>query len=227
MDLHVFLQIDFPYSTATTANKLTAFFVLCSLKRKPGSLFHCVKKKPCLWEEQQPDSENTAEEMIQTNIPETLSSEKTKQDRINHLEKPGDTSQRVLTKLTWTTSLPSNQSATVSSLSHTEGPQSRMLPPEGGDRETNMQKLAGLEKEAERLRRLLGLEITKTTQGTMTTDDNSTEKPKQGVESTPASSASREVGCQTDVAEVSRVHSKHFRFIMMTVLTYPKGDASK
>ncbi|XP_010730438.3 MORC family CW-type zinc finger protein 3 [Larimichthys crocea] len=174
-----------------------------SLKRKPGSLFHCVKKKPCLWEEQQPDSENTTEEMIQTNIPETLSSEKTKQDRINHLEKPGDTSQRVLTKLTWTTSLPSNQSATVSSLSHTEGPQSRMLPPEGGDRETNMQKLAGLEKEAERLRRLLGLEITKTTQGTMTTDDSSTEKPKQGVESTPASSASREVGCQTDVAESS------------------------
>ncbi len=75
-----------------------------------------------------------------------------------------------------------------------------------------MQKLAGLEKEAQRLRRLLGLEITKATQGTMTTADSGAEKPKGA-----ASTAGREVGCQTDVAEVSRVHSQYFRFIMMTV----------
>ncbi|XP_044061161.1 MORC family CW-type zinc finger protein 3 isoform X2 [Siniperca chuatsi] len=177
-----------------------------SHKRKSGSLFYCVKKKPCLWEEQQPDSENMAEEMNpekQRKKPETLSLEKTKQDSSSQVEKPGDTAQRNPTSLTWTHSLPSTQTVMVSPLSRTEGPRSRPLPPEGSDEEANVQKLAGLEKEAQKLRRLLGLEITKTTRGTMTTADSSAEKPKGRLVTPPVSTASREVGCQTDVAESS------------------------
>lgn len=62
-----------------------------------------------------------------------------------------------------------------------------------------MQKLAALEKEVQRLRRFLDLEITKTTQGTMTAADSCTEK----LEELSASTARREVSCQTDVDEVS------------------------
>ncbi|XP_073343148.1 MORC family CW-type zinc finger protein 3 [Pagrus major] len=166
-----------------------------SLKRKPGSLFYCVKKKPCLWEVRQPASENMAGENNpgeQKDIPETPSSEKTKQDSSSRAEKQADTAQRVLTNLTWTHSLTSTQTVKVSPLSRTEGPRSRPPPPQGSDREANVQKLAGLEKEAQRLRRLLGLEITKATRGTMTT-----------AEGGPATTASREVGCQTDEAESS------------------------
>ncbi|XP_028444688.1 MORC family CW-type zinc finger protein 3 [Perca flavescens] len=161
-----------------------------SLKRKPGSLFYCVKKKPCLSEEQQPVSEV-----------ETLSLEKTKLDSGGQVEKPSDVAQRTPTCLTWTHSLPFTQTVMVSPLSRTEGQRSRPLPPEGSDREANAQKLAGLEKELQRLRRLLGLEVTKTTQGTMTTADISAEQPTQGLVTPPASTASREVGCQTEVAE--------------------------
>lgn len=190
-------------------------FVLHSLKRKSGSLFYCVKKKPCLRGERQPVSENMAEEMNpekQTKIPETLSSGKTKRDSSSQVERPCDTAQRTPTSLTWTHSLPSTQTVMVSPLSRTEGPRSRPLPPERSDQEANVQKLAGLEKEAQRLRRLLGLEITKATQGTMTTADGSAEKPKGA-----ASTASREVGCQTDAAEVSRVYTQYFRFTTMMI----------
>ncbi|KAM9357070.1 MORC family CW-type zinc finger protein 3 [Symphorus nematophorus] len=169
-----------------------------SFKRKSGSLFYCVKKRPCLREQKQPDSQNMSEEMNpkkQTNVPQMPSVEKTKQDNSSRVEKPVDAAQRILTSHTWTHPLPSTQTVMVSPLSRTDGPRSRPLPPEGSDREANMQRLAGLEKEAQILRRLLGLEIKKTTQGTMTTADSSTEKP--------ASTASREVSCQTDVAESS------------------------
>ncbi|XP_036933595.1 MORC family CW-type zinc finger protein 3 isoform X3 [Acanthopagrus latus] len=166
-----------------------------SLKRKPGSLFYCVKKKPCLWEVRKPDSENMAEEKNpgkQKDATETPSSEKTKQDGSSRAEKQADKAQRVVTNLTWTHSLPSTQTVMVSPLSRTEGPRSRPPPPQGSDWDVNVQRLAGLEKEAQRLRRLLGLEIKKTTQGTMTTADGG-----------PATADSREVGCQTDDAESS------------------------
>lgn len=185
-------------------------FVLCSHKRKSESFTEPKSKKACLWEEQQP--ENTAEEMNsekQTNAPETPSSEVTMQDDRNLAEKPGDTAQRIL-NLTLTTSLPSTQTATVSPLSQTAPLEST---PDGSGREANLQKLAALEEEAQRLRRLLGLEVMKTTQGTMTTADTSSEKPAGG----PVAPASREVGCQTAVAEVSRVYTQYFSFIMMTI----------
>ncbi|XP_042275013.1 MORC family CW-type zinc finger protein 3 [Thunnus maccoyii] len=172
-----------------------------SLKRKPGSLFYCVKKKPCLWEKQQPDNGNTAEELHpekQTNVPE-----KNKQGSSSWLDKTGDTVQQGSSTLPWYNSLSSTQTVVVSPLSRTEGQRSRPLPPEGSDWEAKVQKLAGLEKEAQRLRRLLGLEISKTTQGTMTTADSSTEKQKGQPVTPPASTATRAVGCQTDVAESS------------------------
>ncbi|XP_070692754.1 MORC family CW-type zinc finger protein 3 [Pempheris klunzingeri] len=184
-----------------------------SLKRKAGSLFYSVKKKPCVLEEQ-PDSEVTAEKMNpekQINITETPSSKKTKQDSSSsssRVEKPGDTAQRTTSSLSWTHSPPPTQTVMVSPLSRSEEPWSRPLPPEGSDREADLLKLAGLEKAAQRLRRLLGLEITKTTQGTMTTADGSAGKQGGrggggGATTSSASTASREVGCQTDVAESS------------------------
>ncbi|KAI9526720.1 hypothetical protein NQZ68_036513 [Dissostichus eleginoides] len=159
-----------------------------SLKRKPGSLFYCVNK-PYLREKQQP--EDVTEKMNpvqQTQRPETLSSKKTKGSS-SRVEKPSDAAQRPPTSLTWNPSLPLAQTVMVSPLSRTEGPWSRPLPSEGIDLEAHVQKLALLEKEAQKVRRLLGLEISKTTQGTMTTRSEST--------------ASRAVGCQTDAAESS------------------------
>lgn len=208
------LQVNFPHSALLQTNLLA--FVLCSYKRKSGPISSCVKKKPCLLKEQQPDSENMAEEVNpekKTNTPEALSSEKTRQDRSSQAEKPGDMPQRIFSNLTWTHSLPSTQTVVVSPLSRTEGPRSRPLPPEESNQMANEQKLAGLEKEAQRLRQLLGLEITKTTQGTMTTADCSPDKPKERLATPQASTASREVGCQTDVDEVSLY--TRFRFIMM------------
>ncbi|KAF3693959.1 MORC family CW-type zinc finger protein 3 Nuclear matrix protein 2 [Channa argus] len=182
-------------------------------KRKLGSLFHCLKKKPYLWEERQPDSENVTEEVNsekQTNVPETFFLEtKTKQDCSNQVEKSGDSTQQTPTTLTWTHSLPSTQTLVVSPLSRTEG--TRPLPLEGSDREAKMQKLVGLEKEVQRLRKLLGLEITKTSQGTMTVAESSTENPKEPA----ASSESREVGCQTDVAESSTSSSRSARALLV------------
>lgn len=169
-----------------------------------------MRKKPCLWEEQQPDYGNTAEELHpqkQTNVPETLFSEKTRQESSSWLDKTGDTVQQTSSTLLWYHSLPSTQTVVVSPLSRADGKQNRPLPPEGSDREAKIQRLAGLEKEVQRLRRLLGLEITKTTQGTMTTADSSTEKEKGPLVTPPASTAMRTVGCQSDVAEVSRVYT--------------------
>ncbi|XP_034739098.1 MORC family CW-type zinc finger protein 3 isoform X1 [Etheostoma cragini] len=161
-----------------------------SHKRKSGSSIYSVKKKSCLLEGQQPSSEV-----------EPLSLEKTKQDSSGRDKKPSDAAQRTPTCLTWTHSLPCTQTVMVSPLSRTEGQPSRLLPPEGSDREANLQKLAGLEKEVQRLQRLLGLEFTKTSQGTMTTADSSAKQPIRGLVTPPASTASREVACQTEVAE--------------------------
>jgi len=144
-----------------------------------------------------------------TDIPETVFSEKTRPGGSSRVEKQGDAAQRTPTNLSWNHSLPSTQTVMVSPLSRTEGPWSRM-PPEGSGWEANVQKLAGLEKEAQRLRRLLNLEVTKTTQGTMTTADRSSEKSTAGPETRPASRAGREVGCQTDLSEVSRIYTQYF-----------------
>lgn len=144
-----------------------------------------------------------AEEMNTEKQAETPSAEKSSQDGSGRVEKQGDTGQRILSSPTRSHLLPSTQTMMVPPLSRTEGPRSRPLPLEGTDREANVQKLAGLEKEVQRLQRILGLEITKATQGTMTTADSCTEKPKEGLPTPPASGDCREVGCQTDMVESS------------------------
>lgn len=160
------------------------------LKRKSRLIICYGKKRQCLREEWQPDPDSPEK---QTHV------EKTKQDSSSRAEKPGESWQQTVTGLTWSHSLPSTQTVMVSPLSRTEGPWSRELPLKGGEREAKVQKLAALEKELQGLRRLLDLEVTKTSQGTMTAADSGTDDPKDPTVST----ASREVGCQTDVAESS------------------------
>lgn len=155
------------------------------------------KKRQCLRED--PDSPEK-----QTHA------EKTKHDCSSRAEKPGESWLQAATGLTWSHSLPSAQTVMVSPLSRTEGPRSRQLPLKGGEREAKVQKLATLEKEVQGLRRLLELEVTKMSQGTMTAADGGKDDTKDPATST----ANREVGCQTDMAEVSRVYSS----IIITVI---------
>lgn len=166
------------------------------------SLFYVVKKKRYLWKLHQSDSAVTDKELHsgkQSDIVKTLSPEKNKKDASSRVENSDTNPPQTHTGNTWQHSLPSTQTVIVPPLSRTEGQQSRVLPTEGVNREAKMQRLVGLEKEAEKLRSLLGLEITKTTQGTMTNDDSDEKSPTQTLEKP---SGRKEVGCQTDMAEV-------------------------
>lgn len=125
-----------------------------------------MNKKTCL-PEQRAFSEN---------VEGILSSEKSKNDRSSRADEDGDTLER-----------------DVSTQSPGSSPQSGPLLPDERDQVVNLQRLAALEKEVLKLRKLLGLRVHRTTQGTITTE----EKPKDAV-------ANPSVGCQTDVAEVSR-----------------------
>ncbi|XP_059201447.1 MORC family CW-type zinc finger protein 3 [Centropristis striata] len=177
---------------------------LLRFKRKLGVLVYSAKKKRHVLEERQPGSEDmTKVKNPEKQKHEIWSVEKTTVDSSSRVEKPGDAAQRTSTSLPWTHSLTSTQTVMVSPLSRTEGQRSRPLPPEGSDRKANVQRLAVLEIEAKRLRKLLGLEIKTTSQGTMTTDKSSAEKPNREPVALPASTASREVGCQTDVTQSS------------------------
>lgn len=64
----------------------------------------------------------------------------------------------------------------------------------------NKLRLAQLEREAQQLRRLLGLEATTTSQGTMTTSD--LDQPDGPQAAAAVVKSSTEVVCQTDTAEV-------------------------
>ncbi|KAM4555109.1 MORC family CW-type zinc finger protein 3 [Odontesthes bonariensis] len=162
-----------------------------SLKRKSESLYYCVIKKKYA-DGQQSDSGNVAEDLHSAKQTKTFG--KNSSGQVENSE----TLQQTPTCPTRTQSLPATQTMVVSPLNRREGPQSRTLPPEGGDGEAKALRLAALEKEVLKLRSILGQEVLKTTQGTMTTDDSSAEKPNQkSVTPTP----SKEVGCQTDLAE--------------------------
>ncbi|XP_063342648.1 MORC family CW-type zinc finger protein 3 [Pelmatolapia mariae] len=174
-----------------------------SPKRKSDSIFYGVKKKRYLWKLHQPDSGVTDKELHsgkQSDIFKTLSPEKNKKDASSRVENSDTNPPQTHTSNTWQHSLPSTQTVMVPPLSRTEGQQSRVLPTEGVNREAKMQRLVGLEKEAEKLRSLLGLEITKTTQGTMTNDDSDEKSPTQTL---AKPTGHKEVGCQTDMAECS------------------------
>lgn len=183
---------------------------MCSRKRKPESFFTYETKKP--WKGSQPDSEKSTEDLHPGKQTNTF-----KKSNSSHGEK-SNTLLQIPTSHTWTHSPLAAQTVVVSPLSRTEGPQGRTLPPEGGDREAKVQKLASLEREVQRLRGLLGLEVPRTTQGTMTAAEELTDAPKEGLEGKTATTTSREVGCQTVTAEVSaasyktRVNHKNEKF---------------
>ncbi|KAF7667635.1 hypothetical protein LDENG_00054710 [Lucifuga dentata] len=180
-----------------------------SQNRKPRS-FYCLKKRLRLLEEQQPGLENMAEDLNPgkvANMSKRLSSEKTEQDSSRQMEVPGDAAQQSTSSLVWRDSLLSSETMMASPLSQREESQSRMLAPVGGNRKAKVQKLAELENEAQRLRRELGLEINKTTQGMMTVDKTSPENQVGGPLTVPAATATREVGCQTDMSEQSTTSS--------------------
>lgn len=106
-----------------------------------------------------------------------MSTEKSKNDRSSRADDDGET-------------------LDVSTQRSGSSPQSGPLSPGGRDLVTDLQRLAYLEKEVQKLRKLLGLRgQLSTTQGTMTAE----EKPKVA----PGNKASRDIGCQTDGAEVS------------------------
>lgn len=76
---------------------------------------------------------------------------------------------------------------------------SRPLVREDDSQEARVTKLDELEKEIQRLRQLLGFDIAKKTQGTMTTAICNTENPKEEQEA----KATREIGCQAEITENS------------------------
>ncbi|MEQ2300349.1 hypothetical protein AMECASPLE_024478, partial [Ameca splendens] len=159
-----------------------------SRKRKSEPIFTYMTKR---WRQQQLDSGKAAQNLPpgkQTNAFKKDSSSQVEQTPTNH---------------TWTYSPLATQTVVVSPL-RTERRQSKALPPELGEREVKIQKLAELEREAERLRILLGLEVSKTTQGTMTTADSVIEK--EGMGGSRASTTSKEVGCQAVMAEVRTIY---------------------
>lgn len=174
-----------------------------SPKRESDSIFYGVKKKRYLWKLRQPDSGATDKELHsgkQSDVFKTLSPEKNKKDASSRVENSDTNPPQTHTGNTWQHSPPSTQTVMVPPLSRTEGQQSGVLPTEGVNREAKMQRLVGLEKEAEKLRSLLGLEITKTTQGTMTNDDSDEKSPTQTL---AKPTGRKEVGCQMDMAECS------------------------
>ncbi|XP_038142559.1 MORC family CW-type zinc finger protein 3 [Cyprinodon tularosa] len=163
-----------------------------SRKRKSEPIFTYITKKR--WRQQQLDSGNAAE-----HLPLEKQTNTFRKDSSSQVEKPNNLQQNP-TNNTWTYSTQATQTVVVSPL-RTERPQSRALPPELGEREVKVQKLAALEREAERLRSLLGLEVSKKTQGTMTTADSVAEKGGMG--RSTASTTSKDVGCQTTMPECS------------------------
>lgn len=163
-----------------------------SHKRKSQPIFTYISKKR--WRQQQSDSGNGGED-----VPPGTQTNTFKKDSSSQVEK-SNAMQQTPTNHTWTYSPLATQTVMVSPL-RTERSQSKALPPEQGEREAKLQKLATLEKETERLRSLLGLEVSKTTQGTMTTADSDAEKDGEG--RSTKSTTSKDVGCQTVMAECS------------------------
>lgn len=156
-----------------------------------------MSKKTCHWDNEQTRPEITGPE-LQTQSSETPSSEPPRQDGSGPAVEPTDASQR----LTGSHSASSTQTAAVSPLSRTEN---GAPPPQQSEQVANELRLARLEREAQELRRLLGLEATRTGQDRTTPSDLVPDKP-DGFQAAAAAAAvvrtSREVGCQTDMAEV-------------------------
>ncbi|KAM6923955.1 MORC family CW-type zinc finger protein 3 [Xenentodon cancila] len=151
-------------------------------KRKSESVLHSGIKKQCYLEKKQPDSANIVEELHpakQVNTSKTVSSSQVENS---------DALQQTTTSHNLTYVLPATQTGMVFPLSRMEV----LVPLEAGDREATVQRLATLENEVTRLRSLLGLKVIKMNQGTMTTADSSTEKPKEAKEPSEQNKPRRE-----------------------------------
>ncbi|KAM6953332.1 uncharacterized protein FYW47_013955 [Aplochiton taeniatus] len=121
-----------------------------------------MDKRQCLWAEPIIVSEETGEEMP-PGKDATEPAEMTKRDSTSRVEKTPSTRlgpSQPSSSLAWTHPTPSTQTVMVSPLSRSEGLRSRTMSSEGGDREAMVQKLASLEKETQRLRRMLALSTT-------------------------------------------------------------------
>ncbi|XP_056132282.1 MORC family CW-type zinc finger protein 4-like [Lampris incognitus] len=157
------------------------------------------EKKPRLWEETQTVLECAAEVLHlgnEASEPQTASWEMCKQASTGRVEKLVDDVQKS-SRFTSTQFLPSTQTMMASPLSQTGGQWSRPLPLEGVDRETMMPRLSGIEKEAQRLRKLLAMEGEKITQGMMTTDATSS-----AMETEMVAVAAKEFSYQTEVGHL-------------------------
>ncbi|RVE67323.1 hypothetical protein OJAV_G00101870 [Oryzias javanicus] len=155
--------------------------------RNPELRSYHGKKKQSLFGETEFSSRNVDEDLH----PRKQPSSQVKTDG-SHSENSGALQLNPTgTSHTWSHSFQTTQTVKVPPLSRGGHP---LQPPEGGDREAKLQRLASLEKEVLRLRGVLGMEVGRTTQGTMTAEEECAEKE-----------ASREVGCQTDPPECPSV----------------------
>lgn len=151
-----------------------------------------MSKKTCHWDNEQTGPEITGPE-LQTKSSEMASSETSRQDGSGPAVEPTDAAQRLIGPH----SASSTQTAAVSPLSRTEN---GTPPPQQSEQVANELRLARLKTEAQELRRLLGLEATRTGQGRTTPTDLVPDQPD--VFQAAVVRTSREVGCQTDMAEV-------------------------
>uniref|UniRef100_A0A672IYR7 CW-type domain-containing protein n=1 Tax=Salarias fasciatus TaxID=181472 RepID=A0A672IYR7_SALFA len=139
---------------------------LSSSKRKSSTSFYCAIKKRHLLGKRYLDAHNDAQNpqpRTETRTFQTSASDPGPTGCSSRAENP-DTANRGPSGHTWAQS----PSSTAAPPSRTEGPQPG---PEGRDREAKAQRLAALEREVLNLRRQLGMEITKTSRGTMTDAD--------------------------------------------------------
>lgn len=168
-----------------------------------------MDKRPQPWAEPHPFADEV-QEVQQTgkdvNEPQTLTglTDKTKGEKaLLGATRVGPS--QPSSSLAWPPSLPSAQTVVVSPLSRPEGPWPRALTLEGAgsDRGALVQRLAGLEKEAQRLRRILGSNAPPATQDTVVmTEAASGDKASGGAEAeTTVAMVTKQ-----DQKEVSRVN---------------------
>uniref|UniRef100_A0A8C7J9N1 CW-type domain-containing protein n=2 Tax=Oncorhynchus kisutch TaxID=8019 RepID=A0A8C7J9N1_ONCKI len=159
-----------------------------------------MDKRPQPWAEPHPFADEVQEVQQpgkDVNEPQTLTgqTEKTKGEKaLLGATRVGPS--QPSSSLAWPPSLPSAQTVVVSPLSRPEGPWPRALTLEGAgsDRGALVQRLAGLEKEAQRLRRILGSTALPATPDNMVM----TEAP-------PGDKAAAGVGVETPLAMVTKL----------------------
>ncbi|XP_076015746.1 uncharacterized protein LOC143008054 [Genypterus blacodes] len=140
-----------------------------SQSKEPERPFYRLTKKLRFLDEQQPANKSGDSHAGKVaSIPGTSSSELSEQDSGRQEVKSGQATPQSSSSLVATHSFPFTQTMVVSPLSRRRESWTTTLAPEGSDREVKVKKLADLQNEAQRLRRVLGVELNKTSRGTMT-----------------------------------------------------------